>query len=690
MKSLWLKSITLSAIIAMAGCAPSAHETPAPEQTTLASASATQATASGEVGSAVIVPGTDRAHGRIVAATGFGGLEVYDLDGKRLGSTSGGDLAGVAVGYDVPLGDTRATVLAAADAEDNSLRLYTMNNAMPALAAHTAPMDFAVEGVCLMHSPRNDALYAFVIGENGSIAQQVIYADVNGKLQTRQVRLIHLPSKLKDCAASRDGHLYVAEETVGIWRLQGNPEADLSPTVIDTTGSGHLGEETKGLAIYDGGKGHRWLLASDSSEGRINVYDLAQDGHFIGSLSVSAPQDDTPIEEPGALFASSMDLGKAFTHGMLLIGDEDGGANYKQVSMADIAQALDLKPGTAQDPRKRESAAIASVTALTETKPVASPGDAADDPAIWANPEDPASSLVVATDKKAGMYVYDMQGHPVDFRPDGNMNNTDLRTGFMLGGNKTVLVTASDRTHKTAAIYRLDTVAKKLVPVADGKQDTGMQDPYGLCMYQDADHDKTYLFINTGEGLMRQWRLDAGDNGLVRIHKVRDFHFDSQVEGCVADDASHTVYVDEEDVGIWKLDADPDAGDAKTSIDRISDNPALKSDLEGVGIYHLGNGRGYIVASVQGNDNYAVYRLEGDHAYLGSFAVVADPVRGIDGISQTDGLEVTSRNLGPGFEHGAMIAQDGRNVMPQENQNYKYVPWDAIARALHLDVRKQP
>ncbi|HET8553202.1 MAG TPA: phytase [Rhodanobacteraceae bacterium] len=690
MKSLWFKSIATSAIIAVAGCAPSAHEAPAPAQTVLAPAFVTPATTSGDVGSAIVVPGTDHAHGRIVAATGFGGLEIYDLDGKRLKSIPGGDLAGVAIGYDVPLGDARTTVLAAADAEDNSLRLYTMDNAMPVLAAHTSPLDFAVEGVCLMSSHRNGALYAFVIGEDGSIAQQIVYADADGKLQTRRVRLIHLPSKLKGCVASRDGHLYVAEETVGIWRLQGNPEADLSPTVIDTTGSGHLGEETKGLALYDGGKGHHWLFASDSSEGRINVYDLAHDGRFVGSVSVSGTKGDTPIEEPGALFASSMNLGKAFPHGMLLVGDEDGGANYKQVSMADVARTLGLEPGTAQDPRKHEPPAIATVTALVETKPVASPGDAADDPAIWANPDDPAASLVVATDKKAGMYVYDMQGHPVDFRPDGNMNNTDLRTGFMLGGNKSVLVTASDRTHKTAAIYRLDTAARKLVPVADGKQDTGMRDPYGLCMYQDTAHDKTYLFINTGEGLMRQWRLDAGDNGRVRIHRVRDFHFDSQVEGCVADDASHTLYVDEEDVGIWKLGAAPDAGDAKTSIDRISDNPALKSDLEGVGIYHLGNGRGYIVASVQGNDNYAVYRLEGDHAYLGSFAVVADPARGIDGISQTDGLEVTSRNLGPGFEHGAMIAQDGRNVMPQENQNYKYVPWDAIARALHLDVREQP
>jgi 3-phytase len=145
--------------------------------------------------------------------------------------------------------------------------------------------------------------------------------------------------------------------------------------------------------------------------------------------------------------------------------------------------------------------------------------------------------------------------------------------------------------------------------------------------------------------------------------------------------------VGEEDVALWKMDAEPDGGSAMTAVDRVESNPAIKDDIEGMGIYDLGNGRGYVVVSSQGNDTYAVYRRDGDHAYLGSFAVVADGARGIDGISETDGLDVSSRNLGPGFEHGAMVAQDGRNVLPSQNQNYKYVPWESIAKALKLEMR---
>jgi 3-phytase len=33
-----------------------------------------------------------------------------------------------------------------------------------------------------------------------------------------------------------------------------------------------------------------------------------------------------------------------------------------------------------------------------------------------------------------------------------------------------------------------------------------------------------------------------------------------------------------------------------------------------------------------------------------------------------------------------MVAQDGRNVSPPENQNFKLVPWERVAKALGLDL----
>jgi 3-phytase len=686
----------LGLAVLVAGCGtistnpdlPLAATTPAPAQR-IAAAVQTEPVAAGEPNSAVVVlDAVAPERSRIVSTAALGGLQIHALDGRRIGAAEAGEVASVDVAYDVPVAGTPSTVLAAVDTTDNRLRLYTMTgDALTERSARIIALGFAAEGVCLYRNRLDGALHAFVVGDGGEIDQLLIYATSSGQLDARQIRRIHVPSPLTQCVADPQGVLYAAEETVGIWRFNANPEADTSATLVDSPRTGRIAEEVGGLALYDGGAGARWLIAADSSAGRINVYDRGRDDAYVGSFAAAATDGKQAIGEPGPLFASSVVLGAAFPSGVLLVADEDG-ANYKLLSFADVAAALPLAVGTPQDPRRIDPAPVPVVQPVAETAPVISFGDAADDPAIWANPVDPARSLLVATDKKSGLYVYDLQGNPLHYRADGKMNNVDLREGFVLSGKPVVLVTASNRTHKSIAIYRLDPSTRQLVDVADGLQPTGLQDPYGLCMYRSKSSGKTYVFINSGDGPLRQWELVDAGNGKVKATLVRQLTFESQTEGCVADDDAGTLFIGEEDVALWRLAAEPDAPTTVTAVDRVADNPAIKDDLEGVGLYDLGGGRGYLVVSSQGNDTYAVYRREGRQEYLGSFAVVIDGERGIDGISETDGLDVSSRNLGQGFESGAMVAQDGRNLMPVENQNYKVVPWSAIAAALGLEQRK--
>jgi len=685
----------LCTIAAMAwlwtGCTAAQADKPTRAPPTLPVQASTQASASGEIGAAALVMTADGAPGaRIVAATALGGLELYALDGRRLGAVPAGEAVAVDVAYDVPLGGESVTTVLAIDiAPPHGLRFFRLQgDALSEIGVRKVPLGFAAEGVCTYRNPLNGQLNAFVVGDGGEVDQLAIFATADGKLDARQVRRIGVPSPLKQCAVDPvAGHVYASEETVGLWRFNADPEADVSAALVDLPRSGgHIEEEVGGVAVYDGGEGARWLLASNASAGTLNVYDLERDAAYLGSLAVAA-NDGGSIGEPGPLFAAGVALGAALPAGALLVTDEDA-AQVKLVSIGEIASALDRSAGTPRDPRVfRAQPSVVAVTAPVETVPVTSFGDAADDPAIWPHPTQPARSLVVATDKQAGLYVYDMQGQQRDFAADGKMNNVDLRDGFLLDGKPITLVVASDRTRKAIALYRLDGERAKLENIASGPQPTGLDDPYGLCMYRSARTGDTYVFINGDDTRMRQWRLLDAGGGRVRAQHVRDLSFDSQTEGCVADDDAGLLYVGEEDVALWKLQAEPDGGDEKVAVDRVDANPALKDDLEGVGLYDLGGGRGYLVVSSQGNDTYAVYRREGRQEYLGSFAVAADAARGIDGISETDGLEVSSRNLGPGFEHGAMVAQDGRNVLPVQNQNYKYVPWSAIAQALNLEVR---
>lgn len=677
-----MKSTAMAAALAVIGTSAMAQDAVVP---TVKATLGTAPSASGAVAAAV--PYLDGAGGGFVGATALGGLEVYDRAGTRVGSAPAGEVGGVDVAYGFDIGGRPATVVAAIDTTDNSLRLYRLDgSALTEVGARSVPLGFAAENVCLYRGIRDGALYAFVVGDGGEIDQQLIYVDANGRLDARQMRRLNVISTVKQCAVdAASGTVYASEESVGVWRFDANPEAFADPVLVDSPRFGKITEESGGLAVYDGGEGARWLIAADPNGGRLNVYNRDQDDAYVGSVTVSGPEGGEPIGEPGPLFALSQSL-PGFPSGLLLVTDEDG-LNFKAVSFADIAAALNIKTGAPFDPRVRSRAPVVSVVATVETAPVASFGDAADDPAIWQHPTDPSLSAVVGTDKKGGLYVYDMQGRVIQDLRDGKMNNVDLRNHFMLGGRPVTLVTASNRTDKSIAIYTLDPTTRQLTNVADGVQPTELDDPYGQCMYRDPATGRTYVFINGDDTRKRQWELVDAGNGKVRAVFVRELTFASQTEGCVADDETGALYVNEEDVGMWRARAAAEGGTEMTLVRAVADLPTTKDDYEGIGIYDLGGGRGYIVLSSQGNDTYAVFRREGEQEYLGSFAVAANPQAGIDGISETDGLDISSRNLGPGFEHGAMVAQDGRNVLPVENQNYKYVPWESIARALNLEMR---
>ena len=663
-----------------------ATSTTAPQGPAIAVSVAASETALSSAGmeAAALVLDTDTLTApQIIAATGMGGLEISPLKGDRLARISAGEAIGVDVAYNFFLSGTNQTLIGAIDQVSDSLRFFTLGNgSLQEVGAGREGINFAAENVCMYQHPLDGLLYAFIVGDGGQVSQNLVYETDSNQVSMRPVREIRVPSTIKQCAAdSSSGKIFISEETVGIWQFNADPESETGAVMIDRVDRGHITEEVGGIAVYDAGDEAKWLLASNLGERTINVYDLNADGAFAGSVLVSG-KDGHPMDEPGQLHADGVPLGLTDSAGNLLVADEEN-SSVQMVSIADIGAALGLSTEAGTDPRAPQSPKTLPVRPTVESDPVANYGDAADDPVIWANPGDPSASRVIATDKQEGLYVYDMNGKTVQFLADGKMNNVDLRGGFSLGGQDVTLVTASDRTHGTIAIYAIDAATGLLRDVANGPQPTGLSDPYGLCMSKDPASGRTYVYINGDETRKRQWELTDAGNGKVNSNLVRDLTFDSQTEGCVSDDATGTLYVGEEDVGIWKLETDPATGDTKALMDTVEDNPYLVDDVEGMSIYHLKDGGGYLVVSSQGDDTYALFDLETD-AYVGSVAIVANADAGIDGASETDGLDVSSANLGPGFEQGALIVQDGRNVMPSENQNYKYVPWSSISEALDL------
>jgi 3-phytase len=318
-----------------------------------------------------------------------------------------------------------------------------------------------------------------------------------------------------------------------------------------------------------------------------------------------------------------------------------------------------------------------------ETNPMPDDGDAADDPAIWLNPGNPSESVIIGTNKKKGLETYDLDGTLMERYEVGKINNVDLRSGFPLAGDTIDLIAGSNRTDNSIMIMRVDPVTRRLESIPGGSVKTTLAEVYGICLYHDCKSGRFFVFINSKEGTIEQWQIEGLQNGEIGGTLVRTLAVGSQPEGMVADDFNEVLYVGEEDRGIWKFMAEAGSPVSGTLVDSVG-NGYLVDDVEGLAIYATSDSTGYLVASSQGNNSFAVYRREGKNEYLGSFQI--EDRDSIDGVSETDGIEACSAFLGPAFPAGVFIAQDGFNKTDSlsDNQNFKIVSWNRIKANLSL------
>lgn len=660
------------------------REAPAPTQTTVEppAVAARMATAptfrKSASDAAMWVDPVDASRSLLLVSGGEGGLEMNDLSGDRSARIESLEAGFIDVRQNVVTADGPLDLVIASDQRLGAVQVYRLDAASRQVQLITAaPIEVhdAVTGLCTYASSLTGKLYAFVATDQGQLEQWELFVD-KGKAQGRFVRRIAAGKGVAHCVADdATGTVYFSEESVGLWQVAAEPESDAARTPVDLVKPrGSLNEEVKGVALYRRAGRTPYLVAADAGTGYYNVYSL--DGTLAGSFRVAG--NDIEVGDAEGVTAISVALGKDFPEGAIVIADEDAG-DYKLVSWSDIVRTLSLPSTSATEAAAAAAARV--VEPIAETEPADSYGDAADDPAIWVDRNDPSRSVIIGTDKKLGLNVYDLKGKRLQVVPDGRMNNVDLRDGFLLGGKPTTVVAATNRTTKSISLYRLDHATRQLTSIADGVLDAGFEDPYGLCMYHSARTGDFYVIANdSADGRVRQWKL-VERNGKVGIEAVRDIAVGSQAEGCAADDELGNLFVAEEDVALWKYSAEPDGGDARTAVDKIGEG-RLTADAEGVSIYAGADGKGFIVLSNQGEDNYAVYRREGANEFVGKFHVVANEALGIDGASETDGLDVVSAPLGAGLPMGLLVVQDGRNLMPAERQNFKLVSWKDVMEAL--------
>ena len=528
-------------------------------------------------------------------------------------------------------GSDNLIAIAAIDQNTSELHLVTLDIATGEFYLKASvPSDIADrETLCL--SRQDDTLHLFSSDARGLMSHYLL--NTGQTWQLTPIRQMMVGPDLSSCAVTDESNtLLIAEEGTGIWHYSGNAEGENART-LDYFPSGPELESVAALTdgryfvvatdqprIYERGQRNRqWPLAAERELKSVNAA-VAGDILYLGAFD----------EASGELLAATLN------------------------NTAPATSATDK---------------VYTLSADVQTTPVNRYGDAADDPAIWVNRLNPSASLVLGTDKKYGLNVYSLTGEQLQSLPTGRVNNVDVRYQIDTPTGKQDIAVASNRSSQTLSVYYISATGEV---THAAELPTTLSDVYGLC--NGVIDGQLHTFINDTDGRYQQYAFTFTEDGPA-AELVSEFTLPSQPEGCVVDDARQVLYMGEEAAGIWQK-ALLQPLSAPRLIATVGADVA--ADIEGMGIYTLEDER-YLVASSQGNSRFAVYALDDDNRLLGTFRVGINGARQIDGVSETDGLEVTSTALGPQFPDGLMVVQDGRNVMPTAPQNFKLISGSKLA-----------
>lgn len=489
-------------------------------------------------------------------------------------------------------------------------------------------------------------LQTFVIDDLGMLHQ---FAMINGS-QPTAIRRFAIGPGIKSCAVdSTHSQIWLADESAGIWTLDARAESEISRELYFT----HPDYAFEGVAS-----------TTTPSAGQVSAW-VSPD---ISGIWINTHCNNNFVEFDTHVAPEMLTLGATSSGILMSIYDDDSGqvfnANY---------------PLNCEQPETHTSSVI-TLLPTAETTPVTNSGDAADDPAIWVNSTNPEQSLILGTNKKGGLAVYDLNGEEIAWHPVGRVNNVDVRYNLAMQGELYDIAVASNRTLQSMSVFLIARSSGALTHISNIK--TSLSDVYGFCLFD--NNGTIHGLINDTSGQYEQYELSV-DESTITGTLVHSFTLPSQPEGCVVDDATGIAFLGEEGAGIWRLDLNIPQGIPEKVI---ATSAPVEADIEGLGLYWVDD-KQYIIASSQGNNQYAVYQAIVPYELLGMVEVSSSWDSSIDGVSETDGLDITNADLGGQYKDGIFVVQDGRNVMPSDNQNFKFVDGTQFKHAIRMMRAKQ-
>jgi len=271
-----------------------------------------------------------------------------------------------------------------------------------------------------------------------------------------------------------------------------------------------------------------------------------------------------------------------------------------------------------------------------------------DDMCIWIHPTNKSQSTIIASDKGANkLFVYDLDGNTLQtIDVPGMPGNIDIRYNFDLNGELTDFIGYNDRSSSTLRFYKINKDTRDLSYISSFSSGSN----YGFCLYRSFITGKYFAFSSNSSSDIKQYEL-YDNSGTIEGTYIRTLDNGSgNTEGMVCDDEGGTLYAGNESDGIYKYTAEPSGPSTGTLIAATGTN-GFSADVEGLTLYYMSDGEGYLIASSQGNSRFYVFNRKPPHDYVNYFTVV--------GVGSTDGIDVTNVSLNSTFQAGIFLCHDG-------------------------------
>lgn len=308
-----------------------------------------------------------------------------------------------------------------------------------------------------------------------------------------------------------------------------------------------------------------------------------------------------------------------------------------------------------------------------------------DDPAIWIHPTDRSRSLIIGTDKNSdgAIYAFDLNGKIVARVGDlQRPNNIDIAYGFKMANQRVDIAVVTEREAQRLRIFSLP----DLTPIDNGNlivfNGNTKRAPMGIALYTRPGDNALFAFVSgksgPSNGYIAQYRIQSDQEGNITMNLARMFgkySGEQEIESIAVDDELGFVYYSDESVGVRKYHADPDADNADRELALFA-TEGFANDREGISIYKLDDGTGYILVSDQQANRFWIYSREGSADDIHNHRLLKIIQAST---SESDGSEVTSVSLPPLYPSGLFVAMS-------EGKTFHYFSWDDIAGQ---DLRKR-